>query len=86
MLSSEETMVASTYSCHETVVILRCVSRFVSIVDVEECLLHGAEQVDPGLQLDLWLVGLSFGRYKGDELAFRRNIVSIRATEHIPAK
>ena len=76
----------STYICHETVVLLRCISRFVTVVDVKERLLHGAEQIDPGFQLDLRLVGLSFSRYKGDELAFRRNVVSIRATEHVPAK
>lgn len=79
-------MLASTYSCQETVVLLSSINRLVSIVHVEECLLHGAEQVDPGFQLDLRLVGLGFSRHKGDELAFRRNVVSVRATEHVPAK
>lgn len=80
-----ETVVVCTYICQETTILLRIVNWFISVIDVEECLLHRAEQVDPGLQLDLGLVSLSFCRDESDELAFRCNIVSVRATEHVPA-
>jgi hypothetical protein len=81
----EKNVAACTYICQEATVLLRIVDGFVSVIDVEECLLHRAEQVDPGFQLDLGLVSLSFSRHESDELAFRCNVVSVRATEHVPA-
>lgn len=82
---SVETVTAFAYICQETAILLRVVTGFISVIDVEECLLHRAEQVDPGFQLDLRLVSLSFSGDESDELAFRRNIVGVRATEHVPA-
>ena len=85
-ISTVETSAAcTTYICQEATILLRIVDGFVSVIDVEECLLHRAKQIDPGFQLDLGLVSLSFSRHESDELAFRRNIVSVRATEHVPA-
>jgi len=39
---------ACAYICQEATVLLRIVDGFVSVIDVEECLLHRAEQIDPG--------------------------------------
>ena len=77
-------MAACAYICQEATVLLRIVDGFVSVIDVEECLLHRAKQIDPGFQLDLGLVSLSFSRHESDELAFWCNIVSVRATKHVP--
>jgi hypothetical protein len=76
---------ACTYICQETTILLRIVNGFISVIDVKECLLYRTKQIDPRLQLDLRLVSLSFSRNESNELAFRCNIVSVRAAEHVPA-
>lgn len=71
------------YICEETAVVVRVVDGFISVVDVEEGLLYRAKQVDPGLELDLRLVGLGLGGDEGDELAFGRDVVGVGAAEHV---
>ena len=76
---------ACTYICQETTILLRIVNGFISVIDVKERLLYRAKQIDPRLQLNLGLVGLSFSRNESNELAFWCNIVSVRAAKHVPA-
>lgn len=56
----------------------------ITVIGVEEYLIHWPEQVYPGLQFLLRLVGFCFCGDQSNVLPFRSHIVSIGAAKEVP--